>query len=451
MTTPEWKKVARLLKEAYTQLEKEALSSDTDIFGEEFKKAQDVVRLAILEKMGFTIDEYRAVKLSLESAKKQKVDTALAQVNARVDALQSQPAPIIPTKGEITALAHEVAKEYIVPPVITNQIVKETTIEKPQILETVREITKVEKYDATAIEKKLVELKKQLSDLKIPAPYDDSKLKEYFHDYFSENIQHNIDTLGMPDFRKLAMGLQAQIDVLGATPVINDADIIFTDVTTNDVTSSKHGFAPKSTADTTEFLRGGPIPYFSAVSLDDIIFPPNNGVLRILAIGSEVGHAYSEAIEAVLNNPELSQWEYILTIESDNMPPADGVLKLLKDMDEHPEYSCIGGLYFCKGERGCAHIWGDPKDPVLNFRPLVPIPNQLVECCGSSMGFHLWRMKMFKDPKLTKPFFETKASAQGVGTQDLSFWSKARPLGYRTAVDCGVKVGHFDLSTDTVW
>ena len=188
-----------------------------------------------------------------------------------------------------------------------------------------------------------------------------------------------------------------------------------------------------------------------ALSHWNLIFPPNNGVVRLLAIGAEVGAAYSEAIEAVLNHPELSQWEYILTIESDNMPPADGVLKLIKDMDEYPEFDCIGGLYFCKGEGGVAHIWGDPKDPVLNFRPQVPIPNTIQECYGSSMGFHLWRMKMFKDKKLRKPWFKTVAGAEGVGTQDLYFWADAKKYGYRTAVDTSISVGHYDVSTDTLW
>lgn len=188
-----------------------------------------------------------------------------------------------------------------------------------------------------------------------------------------------------------------------------------------------------------------------ALSHWNLIFPPNNGVVRILAIGAEVGAAYSEAIEGVLAHPELSQWEYILTIESDNMPPADGVLKLLADMDKYPEYDCIGGLYFCKGDGGCAHIWGDPKDPVLNFRPQVPLIDTVQECNGSSMGFHLWRIKMFKDKKLRKPFFKTVAGAEGVGTQDLFFWSDAKKYGYRTAVDTSVKVAHWDEANQIAW
>jgi hypothetical protein len=188
-----------------------------------------------------------------------------------------------------------------------------------------------------------------------------------------------------------------------------------------------------------------------ALSHWNLIFPPNNNVARILAVGAEVGHAYSQAIEAVIAHPELSQWEYILTIESDNMPPPDGVLKLLKDMDEHPELHVIGGLYFTKGDGGCAHIWGDPNDPVLNFRPQPPVAGQLVECCGSSMGFHLWRMDMFKDERLRKPWFATKAGTDGTNTQDLYFWMDARKYGYRTAVDCDVKVGHYDITNDISW
>lgn len=188
-----------------------------------------------------------------------------------------------------------------------------------------------------------------------------------------------------------------------------------------------------------------------ALSHWNLIFPPNQAVVRLLAIGMEVGAAYSEAIEGVLNHPELSTWEYILTMEHDNMPPPDGVIKLIKQMEEHPEFACIGGLYYTKGEGGVAQIWGDPKDPILNFRPQVPVPGQLVECCGTGMGFNLWRMSMFKDEKLRRPWFKTIAGAEGVGTQDLYAWADFRKHGYRCAIDCDVLVGHHDGGNDFTW
>lgn len=196
---------------------------------------------------------------------------------------------------------------------------------------------------------------------------------------------------------------------------------------------------------------GDSIPAKVALSHWNLAFPPNNGVVRLLAQGMEVGDAYSSAIENILGNADLSQWEYILTIEHDNMPPGDGVLKLLERMEAHPELACIGGLYFTKGEGGVAQIWGDIKDPVMNFRPQIPDPaGGLVECWGTGMGFNLWRLAMFKDERLRRPWFKTQKEG-GVATQDLYFWADAHKFGYRCAIDCSVKVGHYSHETDTVW
>lgn len=193
------------------------------------------------------------------------------------------------------------------------------------------------------------------------------------------------------------------------------------------------------------------IPAKVALSHWNLIFPPNQGVYRMLCLGMEVGDAYSQAIESILAHPDLSTWEYILTLEHDNVPPPDGVLKLIERMEANPHLSCIGGLYWTKFEGGVPQIWGDPNDPVVNFRPQPPVPGQLVECCGTGMGFNLFRLSMFKDERLRKPWFKTLAGSEGVGTQDLYFWGDARKHGYRCAIDCGVLVGHYDASTGICW
>src|SRR5512145_668109 len=168
-----------------------------------------------------------------------------------------------------------------------------------------------------------------------------------------------------------------------------------------------------------------------ALSWWNLMFPPNQAVIRFLILGHEVGVAYSQALDTVLDHPDLSTWEYVLTLEADNAPPPDGLLKLLRRMEAHPELACVGGLYWTKGPAGVPQIWGDPSDPALNFRPLPPKPGQLVECCGTGMGFNLWRMSMFRDLRgKVKPLFQTKQDAAGVGTQDLAFWTEARKYGY---------------------
>lgn len=183
-----------------------------------------------------------------------------------------------------------------------------------------------------------------------------------------------------------------------------------------------------------------------------LIFPPNQAHHRMLALGQEVGDAYNNCIETILSHPELSKWEYILTVEHDNAPPPDGLLKLIAQMEDHPEYACIGGLYWTKGEGGVPQLWGSPQeDPIPNYRPQVPRPGELMEVYGTGMGFNLWRISMFKDERIERPWFKTLASKDGVGTQDLQFWAKARKYGYRCAVDCAVLVGHYDHSTDIMW
>ena len=194
------------------------------------------------------------------------------------------------------------------------------------------------------------------------------------------------------------------------------------------------------------------MPSRVSLALWNLIFPPNNGVCKLLCEGMEVGHAYSNAMEQILAHPELSKWEWVLTVEHDNIPPPDGVINLIEAMQEHKELSAISGLYWCKGEGGCAHIWGDINDPIPNFRPQVPKIEQVHECVGLSMGFTLWRLKMFHDKRLPRPLFQTKVSAvEGVGTQDLMFWREARKYGYRCAVDTRVKVGHLDIETGFCW
>lgn len=199
------------------------------------------------------------------------------------------------------------------------------------------------------------------------------------------------------------------------------------------------------------------IPAKVVLSWLGLAFPPNNGVHRMLMLGQEVGDAYTNAFEVVMSHPDLSKWEYALTLEHDNAPPCDGVLRLVERMEAHPELDAIGGLYFTKGPGGCAQIWGDPKNPMLNFMPQPPDPKGgLVECRGLGMGFTLFRLSMFRDEKLSKPWFKTQADRNGIASQDLYFWQMAQRAGHRCAVDCSVLVGHYDMDgrfgePDVMW
>lgn len=191
---------------------------------------------------------------------------------------------------------------------------------------------------------------------------------------------------------------------------------------------------------------GDDIPSRVVANWWNMITPPNQGFVRLLARGMEVGVAYSSAIESILANPDLAKWPYICTLEHDNTIPPDGVMMLQRRMEDHPEFAAISGLYHLKGPGGCAQIWGHPQEFPMNFKPQPPDPNGgLVECNGIGMGFAIWRTKIFKDERLRRPWFKTVASAaEGVGTQDLYACGDMRKHGYRFAVDCSVRVGHYD-------
>lgn len=197
----------------------------------------------------------------------------------------------------------------------------------------------------------------------------------------------------------------------------------------------------------------GMIPAKIVQSWWGLMSPMNQKFIRIFMVGMEVGEAYQNAIEQILSHPDLSKWKYILTLEEDNAIPPDGLIKLLENMDK---YDAIGGLYYTKGIGGQPMCYGKPETMPRNFIPFPPKPNDLTECNGLGMGFTLFRMEMFKDPKLTKPWFKTEQKyTEGVGssafTQDLYFFNKARELGYKFACDSRVLVGHYDYENDMLW
>jgi len=187
-----------------------------------------------------------------------------------------------------------------------------------------------------------------------------------------------------------------------------------------------------------------------------IVRPMNQTFLGPLFIeGEEVGVAYEKAFEMVLNHPDLSQWKYILTVEEDNLPPPDGVMRLYESIGE---YDCVGGLYWTKSANDSEiysqpMIYGDPKVMPKNFMPQIPKIDTVQECNGAGMGFNLWKIESLKTKlkDLPKPWFQTIQEPSRAYTQDLWFYQEAAKYGFRIAVDTKVKVGHMDLSSGLVW
>lgn len=170
----------------------------------------------------------------------------------------------------------------------------------------------------------------------------------------------------------------------------------------------------------------------------------NQQLVKVMAVGYEVGEAYNKMLVQILSTPSLAKFNYILCVEEDNMPPWNGLHLLYESIQG---YDGVGGLYWTKGEAGVPMIWGDPKEPET-FVPQAPLKDTVQECNGLGMGFTLFRLDIFKDPR----FEFGKWFVTGDGkTQDLYFCLNAKRMGYRFAVDTRCKVGHFCNLTDVVW
>lgn len=195
----------------------------------------------------------------------------------------------------------------------------------------------------------------------------------------------------------------------------------------------------------------GMVPVRVMEALMGLMAPMNQPFTRLIVKGMEVGDAYNAAVETILGHPQLSTWKYILTVEEDNLPPPDGLLKLYESIED---YAVVGGLYWTKGDGGQPMIYGNPTG-ILNFVPQVPIPETVQECNGLGMGFNLFRIDLFRDEKIPRPWFKTvqewtPETGGRMYTQDLSFYENAKKAGHKVACDTRVKVGHID-SEGFVW
>lgn len=194
-------------------------------------------------------------------------------------------------------------------------------------------------------------------------------------------------------------------------------------------------------------------------ALSSLISPPNQQRGCLFAIGDEVGMAYNQMIGSILSDPVMSQWQYILTVEDDNLPPPDAHIRLIESINSNGGYDAVGGLYWTKGDVQMPMCYGDPdeykKTGILDFAPRnvreATKNGWLVPCNGLAMGCTLWRMDLFRE--IGYPWFVTVSDyAKGSNnvecfSQDLWFCRKAAQAGRRFACDCRVKVSHMDWRT----
>jgi len=205
----------------------------------------------------------------------------------------------------------------------------------------------------------------------------------------------------------------------------------------------------------------GMIHHKVVVAWQGMIAPMNQKRAILFASGHEVGQAYDEMVQFVMNHKDLGKYKYVLSLEDDNLPQPDAHIKLLETID-WGGYDAVSGIYFTKGPVNMPMAYGDPdeyrKTGILGFQPRniaqALQAGNVMEVNGIACGCALWRMDMFQNMK--PPWFETicewtPEKGPAVGTQDLIFCGKAKKVGKRFAVDLRVRVGHLDIETGTIY
>lgn len=197
-----------------------------------------------------------------------------------------------------------------------------------------------------------------------------------------------------------------------------------------------------------------------------LITPVNQKFSKLFIANGEIADAYNTGILLVLNNPTLSKCRFLLTMEDDNLPPQDGILKLIDSMIEHEnngdKYWAISGVYWTKPSRDCIEhapiAWGCVEDGEWNMKaPPLKEDGSVTQCCLIPQGFTLYDLDLFR--KMEYPWFkvvEWHPHNEGIDnepaqTQDSYFFKKVWEAGLKVGIRADVKVGHLDPKTKQIW
>lgn len=197
-----------------------------------------------------------------------------------------------------------------------------------------------------------------------------------------------------------------------------------------------------------------------------LVTPVNNKFTKLFMANGEIAEAYNTGVLMALNNPLLSNYRFLLTMEDDNIPPPDGILKLIDSFLEHEKsgdkYWALSGIYWTKPSRDCIEhapiAWGCVEDGEWNMKapPLVE-DGSVTQCCLIPQGFTLYDMELFR--KIPYPWFKVvdfnpinnDINWEAPATQDSYFFKKVWDAGYKVGVRADVKVGHLDPKTKQIW
>lgn len=177
----------------------------------------------------------------------------------------------------------------------------------------------------------------------------------------------------------------------------------------------------------------------------------NQKFMRLMMIGMEKYYGFNSCIENILNNPVLNKFKYILTLEEDTVIPFDGLHKLYESIQN---YDVVGGLAFTKGVNGNPLVYGDPSFFPHTMSRSNVYPESVQTCFGLGTNYTLFKLDIFKDERLKKPWFNNdprRTPNKPLSEIDFAFFDNLHKIGYKVGCDTRVRLGRYDMETGLVW
>ncbi len=203
MTISQFKKIVKQIKLVESELEQEAIENGIDLMSQEYEDALIKAKQLVLEKSGFTYEEYKEIKERISSVSKAGTLDFVDRTKAKLKELEDRH---IPTLEEINEIVKSLIPKIPAPQII-NKIVK--VKEKP-ITKVVKEKTIVKELDRTELKKIGQDVRTlQLDHTDLVSKVGQIKMPD---DYVRTSVlEPSVKEIVAPELNRILRSLQSQI------------------------------------------------------------------------------------------------------------------------------------------------------------------------------------------------------------------------------------------------
>lgn len=194
-------------------------------------------------------------------------------------------------------------------------------------------------------------------------------------------------------------------------------------------------------------LSGKPLPPQIMLAFKDLSAPMNTNMVTLQCVGQQIADARNHFAQQAL---DLGA-KYLFFMDEDVAIPPFALRELCFQLEHHPEWGVIGGIYALKCEVPEPLVFKGPaQGPYWHWRA-----GEVFECSAIGMGCTLIRAEVFKD--FPAPWFRTVQDLDAqldnipkgtVWTEDLWFCHQLKEkTKWKLAAHGGILCPHYDLVT----